>query len=95
MVRIEERTNAVADQVGHLAGVVNQMNHVVNDLAQRMGDHRTDTETIAALALTFRRFAADLSAHLDDVIAALPGAATAENESVEASAANGRRDLGE
>lgn len=72
MVRIEERNNEIADQLGHLTTVANQMNHTVNDLSQRMSDHRADTETIAALALTFRRFAADITAHLDEVLALLP-----------------------
>jgi methyl-accepting chemotaxis protein len=73
LVRIEERNNDIANQIGHLTQVTNQMNHTVNDLSQRMSDHRADTETIAALALTFRRFAADITAHLDEVLAAMPG----------------------
>ncbi len=72
MVRIEERNNEIANQLGHLTMVANQMNHTVNDLSQRMSDHRADTETIAALALTFRRFAADITSHFDEVLAALP-----------------------
>ena len=71
MVRIEERNNEIANQLGHLTMVANQMNHTVNDLSQRMSDHRADTETIAALALTFRRFAADITAHLDEVLLSL------------------------
>jgi ABC-type transporter Mla subunit MlaD len=71
LVRIEQRTNEIADQVGHLTQLANNMNHVMGDLSQRMGDHRADTETVAALALTFRRYAADITAHLDDVLATL------------------------
>lgn len=84
LVRIEERNNEIANQVGHLTQVANTMNHVLNDLSQRMSDQRADAETISALALTFRRYAADITAHLDDVLAAMPrGAeqAQASNES--------------
>jgi small nuclear ribonucleoprotein (snRNP)-like protein len=74
LVRIEERNNEIANQVGHLTSVANTMNHVLNDLSQRMSDQRADAETIAALALTFRRYAADITAHLDEVLAAMPHA---------------------
>ncbi len=72
LIRIEERNNEIANQVGHLTSVANTMNHVLNDLSQRMSDQRADAETIAALALTFRRYAADITAHLDEVLAAMP-----------------------
>jgi small nuclear ribonucleoprotein (snRNP)-like protein len=72
LVRIEERNNEIANQVGHLTSVANTMNHVLNDLSQRMSDQRADADTIAALALTFRRYAADITAHLDEVLAAMP-----------------------
>jgi small nuclear ribonucleoprotein (snRNP)-like protein len=85
LVRIEERNNEIANQVGHLTSVANTMNHVLQDLSQRMSDQRADAETIAALALTFRRYAADITAHLDEVLAAMP---TAEIQSSSESASD-------
>ena len=84
LVRIEERTNDVANQIGHITAVVTTMNHVVNDLSQRMSDQRADVETISALALTFRRFAGDITAHLDEVLDAMPRAASTSDDSLPA-----------
>ena len=81
LIRIEERHNEIADQLGHVASVVSTMNHAVGDLSQRMSDQRADAETISAIALTFRRFAADITAHLDEVLAAMPHVDQASSDS--------------
>jgi ABC-type transporter Mla subunit MlaD len=65
---LEAKVDAQGDALRHAIGVINEINHNVHDLSTRLQDHRIDTETVSAMATSFRRYAADLAAQLQDTI---------------------------
>jgi ABC-type transporter Mla subunit MlaD len=72
---LEAKVDAQGDALRHAIGVISEINHNVNDLSTRLHDHRIDTETVSALATSFRRFAADLTAQLHETMERLEGRA--------------------
>jgi ABC-type transporter Mla subunit MlaD len=70
---LEAKVDAQGDALRHAIGVINEINHNVNDLSTRLQDHRIDTETVSALATSFRRYAADLAAQMQETMQRLEG----------------------
>jgi septation ring formation regulator EzrA len=66
---LEAKVDAQGEALRHTIGVIGEINHNVNDIMRRLEDHRVDTETVSALATSFRRYAADLATHLEEVLA--------------------------
>jgi ABC-type transporter Mla subunit MlaD len=73
---LEAKVDAQGEALHHAIGVINQINHNVNDLSTRLQDHRIDTETVSALATSFRRYAADLATQLQETLDRLEGQAS-------------------
>jgi ABC-type transporter Mla subunit MlaD len=65
---LEAKVDAQGDALRHAIGVISEINHNVNDLSTRLQDQRIDTETVSALATSFRRYAADLAAQLQETM---------------------------
>jgi ABC-type transporter Mla subunit MlaD len=74
---LEAKVDAQGEALHHAIGVINQINHNVNDLTTRLQDNRIDTETVSALATSFRRYAADLANQLQETLDRLEGQAGA------------------
>jgi hypothetical protein len=62
-----QRRNAMIEQMNHRLALLELMNHRVADLEHQLGRFRYDAETVAALSLSFQRFAAELTDHLAEL----------------------------
>jgi septation ring formation regulator EzrA len=68
---MEARITNIESVLQHSVVTMGQINHNVRDIMDHLDEHRIDTETVSALAMSFRRYAADLSTHLDEAVATL------------------------
>ena len=68
---MEARITNIEGVLQHAVSTMGEVNHNVRDIMDHLDEHRIETETVSALATSFRRYAADLSAHLDQAITAL------------------------